>query len=166
LEYAYWVSLNQSQSVPETPGRWNLNRAAKYIVPFSSVTWLVHLLLSILIPTRVPEPNYKKNATNRLNYAYCSLFAPSNVTIALYMFLLCVSDGLCLCLMACSSVSIVSILCIHKRQVKHIHSAQHFLKVSPEDRATKTILILLCVFSISYSFSSILAVFKGPAPNI
>ena len=97
--------------------------------------------------------------TNRLSYAHCSLFTSDNVETVLYMFILCFSDVLCLGLMACSSISMVNILYRHKRQVKHIHSAQHFLKVSPEDRATQTTLILLCIFVISYSFSSIVVIF-------
>ena len=88
------------------------------------------------------------------------LFRSDNVETVLYMFILCFSDVLCLGLMACSSISMVNILYRHKRQVKHIHSAQHFLKVSPEDRATQTILILLCTFVISYSFSSIVAIIR------
>ena len=105
-------------------------------------------------------PTYEENVTNRLSYAYCSLFTSDNVETILYMFILCFSDVLCLGLMARSSISMVNILYRHKRQVKHIHSAQHFLKVSPEDRATQTILILLCTFVISYSFSSIVAIIR------
>ena len=135
-------------------------RAAKYISPSCSVSWLVHLLLNILTPLRVSGPSYKKNATNRLIYGYCSLFASGSVTTTLYIILVCFSDALCLGLMACSSVSMVSILYKHKRHLKHIHSAQHFLKVSPEDRATQTILILLGTFVISYSFSSMVAIIR------
>ena len=106
--------------------------------------------------------------TNRLNYEYCSLFTSDHVGAALYMFLLCFSDVLCLSLMACSSVSMVSTIYKHKRQVRNIHSAQHFQKVSPEDRVTQTTLILLCIFVISYSFSSFVAVImsssKYPVP--
>jgi vomeronasal1 receptor len=120
----------------------------------------VHLLLNILTPLRESGTNYKKNATNRLSYGYCSLFASDSVATTLYISLVCFSDVFCLGLMACSSISMVSILYRHKRQVKHIHSAQHFLKVSPEDRATQTILILLCTFVISYSFSSIVAIIR------
>ncbi|XP_032746721.1 vomeronasal type-1 receptor 4-like [Rattus rattus] len=135
-------------------------RATKCIGSFCLVTWLFHLLLNILIPARVSGPSYKKNVTNRLSYAYCSLFTSDHVGAALYMILLCFSDVLCLGLMACSSVSMVSTLYKHKRQVRHIHSAQHFQKISPEDRATKTILILLCIFVISYSLSSLVAVIR------
>jgi vomeronasal1 receptor len=134
-------------------------RVIKYIGPSCSVSWLVHIFLNILTPARVLGPSYKKNMTNMMSYAYCSWFSSGNFATALYMFLLCFSDGLCLGLMACSSVSMIIILYRHKRQVRHIYKAQYFLKQSPENRATQTILILVFTFIISYSFSSIVVIF-------
>lgn len=92
-------------------------------------------------------------------YGYCSWFASGNLATALYVFLLCFCDGLFLGLMACSSISMISILYSHKKQVNHIYSTQEFLKVCPENRAMKSILILVCTFVLSYSFSSIVAIF-------
>ena len=54
----------------------------------------------------------------------------------------------------------VSVLYRLKKQVKHIHSAQHFLKVSPEDKATQTIIILICTFVITYFAPSICLSFR------
>ena len=156
------LSCFQAITISPNNSRWiKLKyRATKYIGPSCSVSWLVHLLLNILTPLRESGTNYKKNATNRLSYGYCSLFASDSVATTLYISLVCFSDVFCLGLMACSSISMVSILYRHKRQVKHIHSAQHFLKVSPEDRASKIILIFLCIFVISYSLSSLDAVIR------
>ncbi|XP_032752114.1 vomeronasal type-1 receptor 4-like [Rattus rattus] len=155
------LSCFQAITISPRNSRWIKlkQRANKYIGPSCSVSWFVHLLLNIMIPSSVSSLSYTKNSTKRVHYEYCSLLASGNVATALYMFLLCLSDGLCLGLMACSSVSMVSILYRHKRHVKHIHSA-HFLKTSPEDRATQTILILLCTFVISYSYSSIVTVIR------
>ncbi|XP_028637416.1 vomeronasal type-1 receptor 4-like [Grammomys surdaster] len=156
------LSCFQAITISPSNSRWMKlkYRATKYIGPSCSVSWLVHLLLNILTPLRASGPSYKKNATNMFSYGYCSLFASGSVETTLYILLVCFSDALCLGLMACSSVSMVSILYKHKKHVKHIHSAQQFLKVSPEDRATQTILILLCTFVISYSFSSIVAIIR------
>ncbi|XP_006996425.1 vomeronasal type-1 receptor 4-like [Peromyscus maniculatus bairdii] len=162
------LSCFQAITINPSNSRWMTlkHRVTKYIGPSCSLGWIVHLILNILTPARVPGPIYNKNATSRMKYGYCSWFASGNVATALYMFLLCFSDGLCLGLMACSSVSMVSLLYRHKRQVKYIHSAQNFLKVSPEDRAAQTILPLVCIFVISYLFSSIVVIFatysKGP----
>ncbi|XP_032752116.1 vomeronasal type-1 receptor 4-like [Rattus rattus] len=155
------LSCFQAITISPNNSRWIMfkHRVIKYIGPSCSVSWLVHVLLNIVTPARVSGPSYKKNVTNVVSYGYCSWFASGNFATALYMLLLCFSDGLCLGLMACSSVSMMSILYRHKRQVKHIHNGQYFLKQSPENRATQTILILVCTFVVSYSFSSIVVIF-------
>nr|AAL47924.1 vomeronasal receptor V1RG4 [Mus musculus] len=155
------LSCFQAITISPSNSRWMMfkYRATKYFGSSCSISWLVHLFLNILTPARVSGPSYNKNITKRMIYGSCSWFSLSNFATALYLFLLCFSDGLCLGLMAGSSVSMVSILYRHKKRVKHIHSAQHFLKVSPEERATQTILILVCTFVLSYSFSSIVAIF-------
>ncbi|NP_001008920.2 vomeronasal 1 receptor 49 [Rattus norvegicus] len=157
------LSCFQAITISPRNSRWMMlkHRATKYIGLSCLVSWLLHLLLNITAPIKVTGPISSKNVTNMLSYGYCSWFTSSNVATALYMFLLCFYDGLCLSLMACSSVSMVNILYRHKRQVKHIHSAQHFLKVLPEDRATQIILILVCTFVISYSISSIRVIFSS-----
>ncbi|XP_005087799.1 vomeronasal type-1 receptor 4-like [Mesocricetus auratus] len=155
------LSCFQAVTISPSNSRWmkNKHRATKFIGPCCSLIWIVHLLLNISTPVRVSGPISNNSATSRVSYGYCSWFASGNVSTALCMFLLCFTDGLCLGLMAYSSVSMVSILYRHKRQVKHIHSAQHFLKVSPEDRAAQTIVTLVFIFIISYSFSSIMVIF-------
>nr|AEF00577.1 vomeronasal type 1 receptor G9 [Mus musculus musculus] len=155
------LSCFQAITISPSNSRWIMlkHRATKYIGSSCLVSWLVNLLLNIMTLVKVTVPTYSKNVTNTNSYGYCSWFAPSNLATALYMFLLCFCDGLCLSLMACSSVSMMNILYKHKRQVKHIHSAQHLLKVSPEDRATQTILILVCTFIICYTISSLRVIF-------
>ncbi|XP_060242160.1 vomeronasal type-1 receptor 4-like [Meriones unguiculatus] len=156
------LSCFQAVTISSSISRWIKlkHRATKYIGPSCSVSWLVHLLLNMLTPTIVSGPGYDKNVTNRVVYGYCSWLSWNTMAITLYMFLLFFFDGLCLGLMSCSSVYMLHMLYRHKRQVKHIHSAQHFLKVSPEDRATQTILLLLCTFVISYTFSSIVVIVR------
>ncbi|XP_076783540.1 vomeronasal type-1 receptor 4-like [Arvicanthis niloticus] len=157
------LSCFQAITISPSNSRWMMlkHRATKYLGPSCSVGWLVQLFLNIMTPIEVSRPMYIKNVTNWKIYEYCSWFASGNVGTGLYMFLLCSSDGLCLGLMACSSVSMVSILHRHKKQVKYIHSSQYLLSASPENRATQSILILVFTFVISYSFSSIMVIFMA-----
>ncbi|NP_001160924.1 vomeronasal 1 receptor cavPorV1R674 [Cavia porcellus] len=53
-------------------------------------------------------------------------------------------------LMVLSSGYMVSLLCRHKRQFQHLHSISFSPKVSPEGRATRTILLLMGFFMIMY----------------
>ncbi|XP_028637262.1 vomeronasal type-1 receptor 4-like [Grammomys surdaster] len=157
------LSCFQAITISPSNSRWIMlnHRATKNVGPSCSVGWLVQLFLNIMTPVRLSSPRYNKNVTNWKIYEYCSWFSSGNVETALCIVLLCFSDGLCLGLMACSSVSMVSVLYRHKKQVKHIHSSQYFLNASPENRATQSILILVFTFIISYSFSSITVIFMA-----
>ncbi|XP_010614449.2 vomeronasal type-1 receptor 90-like [Fukomys damarensis] len=53
-------------------------------------------------------------------------------------------------LMALSSVYMVSLLCRHKRQSQHLYSTSHSPKASAEQRATRTILLLMSFFTAMY----------------
>ena len=152
------LSCFQAITISPSNSRWMIikHRATKYIGPSCSVGWLVNLFLNIMTPVTVSGPRYNKNVTKWKINEYCSWFAYGNVGTALTMFILCFSDGLCLGLMACSSVSMVSRLYRHKRQVQHIHSSQHLLNASAENRATQSIVILVCTFVLSYLLSSIM----------
>ncbi|XP_021044804.1 vomeronasal type-1 receptor 4-like [Mus pahari] len=160
--YAIFL-LSCFQAITISPGNSRQmiikHKATKYICHSCSVGWLLHLFVSVLTPARVSDLGNNKNVSMRISYEYCSWFASGNVGTALNMLLLSFSDGLCLGLMASSSTYMVSLLYRHKRKVKHIHVSQHFLNVSPENKATQTILIVVCMFVTSYSFSSILIIF-------
>ena len=96
---------------------------------------------------------------------YCSAFVSRNTVTGLQPSLLCFPDGLCLGFMVWASVFMVRTLQRHKSQLQHIHSAKHSLRVSPEGRATKTILILVCTFVLSYSMSFILVIYTVIVDN-
>ncbi|XP_051018351.1 vomeronasal type-1 receptor 4-like [Acomys russatus] len=144
------------------------HKAIKYMGPSCSLSWLLHLLLNIMIPMRVTGPSDRRNATKslKLSIGYCSWFVSGGIATPLYIFFLCFTDGLCLCLMSSASVFMVGILYSHKRQVQYIHRARNPLEVSPESRAIQTILTLVCTFVVFYSVSSILllysALFRNP----
>ncbi|KAM4824423.1 vomeronasal type-1 receptor 90-like [Urocitellus parryii] len=53
-------------------------------------------------------------------------------------------------LMALSSGYMVTLLCRHKKQCQHLHSTSLSPKASPEQKATRTILLLLGFFGLMY----------------
>ncbi|CAO2627034.1 Vomeronasal type-1 receptor 1 [Lemmus lemmus] len=160
------LSCFQAITISPSNSRWMKLKhgATKYIGLSCSLSWPVHLVLNILTPARVSGPISNKNVTSRLSYAYCSWFASGSVP-GLHLFLLCFTDGLCLGFMVWASVFMVRTLYRHKCQLHHIHSVQHSLRVSPEDRATKTILVLVCTFVLSYSMSFILVIYTVIVDN-
>nr|XP_004672796.1 vomeronasal type-1 receptor 4-like [Jaculus jaculus] len=137
------------------------HRASKYIRLSCSLSWLVHLLLNVMIPMRVTSSANSRNGTKRFTFGYCSGFVSGTVATPLYMSILCITDVLCLGLMAWASGSMVSLLYRHKRQVQYLRGAQHSSQLSPETRATQTILILVCTYAAFYSMSSILVLYTA-----
>ncbi|XP_031240032.1 vomeronasal type-1 receptor 4-like [Mastomys coucha] len=150
---AITISLSHSRLMILT------HSVSKYMIQFCSVSWLLHLLLNIKTAVDVIGPNTIKNVTRKIKLGYCSAFAFGNSVTGLHLFFVCFTDGLCLSIMVSASVSMVNILYRHKSQLQYIHSAQHLCRVSPEDKATKTILILVCTFVLSYSMSFILIIY-------
>ncbi|XP_006166807.1 vomeronasal type-1 receptor 4-like [Tupaia chinensis] len=155
------LSCFQAMTISPSNTKWMelKHRATKYIGPSCLLSWPVQLLVNIIIPMRVTGPCNNRNVTQTLNFGYCTGFVSGTITTLLYGFMLCFTDVLCFGLMAWASGSMVRILYRHKRQVQYIHSTHHSPRLSPETRATQTILILVCTFVTFYSLSSILVIY-------
>ncbi|NP_001009530.1 vomeronasal 1 receptor 85 [Rattus norvegicus] len=104
--------------------------------------------------------NVSGNNQMRVN-KYCSLF-PINIIIrGLILTVTTLRDVFLVAIMLNTSAYMVVILFRHQRLCKHLHSINH-LRVSPEKRATQTILLLVICFVVMYwvdfiiSFTSIL----------
>ncbi|XP_059101307.1 vomeronasal type-1 receptor 2-like [Peromyscus eremicus] len=161
------LSCFQAITISPSNSRWMKlkDSVSKYMVLSCSLSWLIHPLLNSRTTIGVIGPHNNNNVTKKIKLGYCLAFVFDNTVTLLNLSLLCFTDGLYLCLMIWASVFMVSILCRHKSQLKHIHSAQHTLRVSPEDRATKTILTLVCTFVLSYSMSFILVIYTVAFDN-
>lgn len=92
------------------------HRAIQYIGLSSSLSLFVHLILNIPAAVSLTGPHKSRNGTNRFSFGYCAGFVSGTDTASLYLFLLCFSDGLYLCLMVWTSVTMVCILHKHKRE--------------------------------------------------
>ncbi|XP_031240031.1 vomeronasal type-1 receptor 4-like [Mastomys coucha] len=151
------LSCFQATTISSSTTKWMKlkHKAIEYMGPSCSLSWPMQLLLNVMILMRVTSSSNRKNATKKLTYGYCSASVSDTIATPLYMLLLSFSDVLCLSLMSWASIFMLSILYRHRRQVQYIHGAQHSLRISPEARATQTILILVCTFVTFYSISSI-----------
>ncbi|XP_049986852.1 vomeronasal type-1 receptor 3-like [Alexandromys fortis] len=149
------LSCFQAITISPSNSRWGKlkQRAIKYIVPSCSLSWPVYLFLNSKIAMMVGR-NTNLNFTKKFNVGYCSSFDIGG--IPLYLFLICFIDIFYLSVMAWASVSMVSILNRHKKQVLYLRSSHHCLRVSPEARATQVILILVCIYVTFYSMTFIL----------
>nr|AEF00612.1 vomeronasal type 1 receptor G12 [Mus musculus musculus]AEF00613.1 vomeronasal type 1 receptor G12 [Mus musculus musculus]AEF00614.1 vomeronasal type 1 receptor G12 [Mus musculus musculus]AEF00615.1 vomeronasal type 1 receptor G12 [Mus musculus musculus]AEF00616.1 vomeronasal type 1 receptor G12 [Mus musculus musculus] len=157
------LSCFQATIISSSTTKWMKfkHKAIKYMGPSCSLSWPTNLLLNVMILVTVTSSSNRRNATKKLTYGYCSASVSGTIATPLYMLLLSFTDVLCLSLMSWASVFMLSILHRHKKQVQYIHGAQHSLRVSPEARATQTILILACTFVTFYSISSIMVLYSA-----
>ncbi|XP_059113032.1 putative vomeronasal receptor-like protein 4 [Peromyscus eremicus] len=93
--------------------------------------------------TNVSESNQMKVTK------YCSIFPMNYIIRALILTMTTSRDVFLVGVMLTTSAYIVIILLRHQRQCKHLHSI-HQPRVSPEKRATQTILLLVVVFVVMY----------------
>ncbi|XP_052576624.1 putative vomeronasal receptor-like protein 4 [Peromyscus californicus insignis] len=93
--------------------------------------------------TNVSESNQMKVTK------YCSIFPVNYIIRALFLTVTISRDVFLVGVMLTTSAYMVIILFRHQRQCKHLHSINH-LRVSPETRATQTILLLVVVFVVMY----------------
>nr|XP_048286021.1 vomeronasal type-1 receptor 90-like [Myodes glareolus] len=93
--------------------------------------------------TNVSETNQMKVTK------FCSLFSMNYIIRALILTVTTSRDIFLVGVMLTTNAYMVIILFRHQRQHKHLHSLNH-LRDSPEKRATKTILLLVVFFVITY----------------
>ncbi|XP_012781388.2 vomeronasal type-1 receptor 48-like [Ochotona princeps] len=103
---------------------------------------------SHLITTIIATPNFTSES---LMYVtdHCSIRPMSCLLLRLTVsMLVSMRDVFLLGLMALSSAYMVTLLCRHRRQSRHLHGTSPSPRASPELRATRTILLLLCFFMV------------------
>ncbi|XP_034375433.1 vomeronasal type-1 receptor 100-like [Arvicanthis niloticus] len=87
----------------------------------------------------------------------CSLFPMNYFIKGLILTVTTSRDVFLVAVMLTTSAYMVILLCRHQRQCKQLHSISH-LRVSPEKRATQTILLLVVFFVVMYWVDFIISV--------
>ncbi|XP_005076126.2 vomeronasal type-1 receptor 48-like [Mesocricetus auratus] len=116
--------------------------AVFYIWSFN-LSFSINLIFYVGAFTNASETNQIKVTKS------CSLFPMNYIFKALILTATTSRDVFLVGVMLTTSAYMVIILFRHHRQCKHLHSLSH-LRASPEKRATKTILLLVVVFVITY----------------
>ncbi|XP_057564378.1 putative vomeronasal receptor-like protein 4 [Hippopotamus amphibius kiboko] len=126
------------------------HKPTDYIVHVFSFSWFLSLSSSsYLIFYTVASPN--GNQTNLLVLSkHCSLSPMSYIIKGLFFTLTISRDVFLVGIMLLSSAYMVIVLFKHQRRFKYLHSTSLSSKVSPEKRATQTILLLVSFFVFMY----------------
>ncbi|XP_052028564.1 vomeronasal type-1 receptor 45-like isoform X2 [Apodemus sylvaticus] len=110
-----------------------------------------HLLLSI-----IASPNLTTN-----NFIYvtqsCSILPLSYLMQSMFSTLLAIREIFLISLMVLSTWYMVTLLYRHRKQAQHLQDTSLSPKTSPEQRATQTILMLMCFFVLMCIFDSIVS---------
>ncbi|XP_032761174.1 vomeronasal type-1 receptor 105 [Rattus rattus] len=110
-----------------------------------------HLLVSI-----IATPNL---TTNEFMYVSesCSILPMSYLMQCMFSTLLAIRDVFLISLMVLSTWYMVALLCRHRKQTRHLQGTSLSPKASPEQRATRSILMLMSLFVLMSVFDSIVS---------
>ncbi|XP_034368024.1 vomeronasal type-1 receptor 44-like [Arvicanthis niloticus] len=86
----------------------------------------------------------------------CSLLPMAYSKKSMFFTPIAIREAFLICLMALSSGYMVSLLWRHKKQAQHLHSTRLSPKASPEQRATRTILLLMSLFVVLYILDTVI----------
>ncbi|XP_016072701.1 PREDICTED: vomeronasal type-1 receptor 4-like [Miniopterus natalensis] len=122
--------------------------------------WISNLLINIFIPTNLEAPWRSHNYSNIQSHGLCFSEIPSPVTITRHIIVMTVSDAVFMGLMIGTSVYMVLLLCRHHQRVRHVHTLRNAHRLSPESKATQTILLLASTFILFYLTNSIVTFYN------
>ncbi|XP_072471677.1 vomeronasal type-1 receptor 1-like [Notamacropus eugenii] len=131
----------------------------KCIVPLFLLCWVFHLLKNVPVLIFMKGPMRNKNITEGQDYIYCASPFPPILNIAIQMFTLFLPDVLFIGIMVGTSGYLVFVLYRHHQRVQYIHGNSLTPSVSPESRATQTVLLIVFLFVSFYSLNSILMLY-------
>ncbi|XP_012368766.2 vomeronasal type-1 receptor 4-like [Octodon degus] len=152
------LSVFQVTIIVPRSSRWANIKAKfpKYLEIFITLCWTLNMIVNIIFPVQITAKSKNKNITNEINFEYCSAPSDGKVLRSVNVALFSISDGLCIGLMLWASGFMVFTLQRHKQQVRHMHRANVSCRTSPVTRATKRILVLVCLYVKFYTMSCII----------
>ncbi|XP_021044983.1 LOW QUALITY PROTEIN: vomeronasal type-1 receptor 53-like [Mus pahari] len=109
-----------------------------------------HLFISIIASPNLTSENFMYVTQS------CSLLPLSYSRKSMFSIPMAIREAFLISIMALSSGCMVALLWRHKKQARHLHSTSLSSKASPEQRATRTILLLMSFFVILYILDSVI----------
>uniref|UniRef100_A0A8C9AKS5 Vomeronasal type-1 receptor n=1 Tax=Prolemur simus TaxID=1328070 RepID=A0A8C9AKS5_PROSS len=146
---------------------WLKSRLSTCIFPSFLFFWILNMLIYIhLIETVVAKTNVSIFGRG-FSEVYCQTRQFGDNRPGLFMSVLVTRDLLFVVLMICTSLYMVRVLHRHRRTVQHLHSPSLSSQLSPEDKATHSILVLVSCFVLFYGLSNVMTlyIFYTPQKN-
>ncbi|NP_001009514.1 vomeronasal 1 receptor 1 [Rattus norvegicus] len=131
-------------------------KTPKFMGLLISLCWILFLLINMFFPVYTSTKKNSKNRTRKRGYEFCLSLSRDKIIDLMYTAFWVFPEVLFSVLIVCSSTFMIVTLYGHKKRVQRILSTHAFQRMSPENRATQTILVLVCTFLAFYTLSSIL----------
>ncbi|XP_048213675.1 vomeronasal type-1 receptor 90-like [Perognathus longimembris pacificus] len=136
------------------------HKFTNYVVYIVIIFWCWNLSIgTYFIFYTVVYSNKSQKNLMRIN-KHCSIASVNPIIKELFFVLTFFRDVFLVGLMLLSSAYMVILLFRHQRQSQHLHSTKLTSRVSPEQRATKTILLLVSFFVVMYWADTIIHSFS------
>ncbi|XP_037706657.1 vomeronasal type-1 receptor 1-like [Choloepus didactylus] len=133
---------------------WLKFRVTNFIYPSFSFFWALNVIINYHVITESTATNNYTSSKYGFSMKYCT--APAiNVNFVSCIF---IRDIVFLFFMFLASVYKVILLCKHQKKLQEMHKSKHMQKLSPETRATQTVLCLVTCFVFFYLVNSFLIV--------
>ncbi|XP_021077462.1 vomeronasal type-1 receptor 4-like [Mus pahari] len=123
------------------------------------LSWLIHFFISSVNLMHMRAKYINETTTELKSFLYCYWDCHDKTRDILYAALLLAPDIIFLGLMVWASSCMVLTLYRHKQKMQQMPRNKMSSKSSPESRATKTILLLVCTFVSFYTLSSLCQLF-------
>ncbi|EDL38021.1 vomeronasal 1 receptor 229 [Mus musculus] len=131
-------------------------QTAKFMGLFISLCWILFMLVNMLFPVYTSTNRNSKNKTQKKDIEFCHSVGRDKMVDIMYTAFCVFPEVLFSLLIVSSSTTMIVILYGHKKRVQHILHTHASPRTSAENRATQTILILVCTFLAFYTLSSVL----------
>ncbi|XP_044526921.1 vomeronasal type-1 receptor 4-like [Gracilinanus agilis] len=132
-------------------------RVLKLVRPSCFLCWIANMAIEINVPIYITGSRSSNSShTGGFNLLYCYWEKVFKEAIVLPTL----RDVLFVGCMIGTSSYIVVLLCRHHQRVRHLHSTSLSPRVSPEIKATQTILLLVGIFVFAYCISCGFALYK------
>ncbi|XP_077602459.1 vomeronasal type-1 receptor 4-like [Crocuta crocuta] len=155
--------LSISQAIIITPGNsrwaWLKPKVSTCIFPAFFSFWITNMLIYIRVLITAVGPYNITEVGQVYSLTYCSGKEPDKLQEAAFLGGMVLRDILCICLMIWTSAYMVKFFFIHHTTVQHVHRTSLCPRVSPEIKATHTILALVSCFVFFYWTNSCLTIY-------
>nr|APX52031.1 vomeronasal 1 receptor VN1R-Mmur031 [Microcebus murinus] len=143
---------------------WLKSRLSTSVFPSFFFFWILNMLIYIhLIDTGVSRTNVSMVGAGYFQ-AYCRSEVRNNPSHS-FVSVLLIKDLLLVFLMICTSLYMVDVLRRHHRRAKHLHSPSLSAQLSPENKATHSILVVVSIFVLFYSLNNVMTLYIFYAPR-